>query len=92
MSSALPYAEDELATLIALLPPAPADWVAAAKELPQIERGLEQILALAEADVEFRQALLEDLEKALETAGYEAQPGLVRGVKARLMAEDDVAG
>jgi hypothetical protein len=79
--------ETELGDLLGLLPPAPSAWVEAAKQRPGIERGLEQILVLAEADAEFRQALIEDLEGALEQAGFTPDPSLVRGVKERLESE-----
>ncbi len=82
------YSETELGELLAMLKPAPAAWIEAAKELPRIERGLEQILALAESDVEFRQALTEDLAGAIEQAGFTAEPELVRGVRQRLGRED----
>ena len=70
--------------MIALLPPAPRGWVEAAKELPRIERGLEQILALAETDAEFRRTLLTDLEQAVQQAGLEPDPELVHKLQERL--------
>jgi hypothetical protein len=79
--------ETELGELLGLLKPAPQAWVEAAKELPRIERGLDQILALAETDAEFRAALVEDLESAIERAGFTPEPGLVRGVRERLGPE-----
>ena len=83
-----PHDETELGELLSLLKPAPAAWVEAAKELPRIEGGLQQILALAETDAAFRQALIEDLEGAIERAGFSADPELVRGVRQRLPLED----
>lgn len=76
--------EAELGELLGLLKPAPDAWVEAAQELPRIERGLDQILALAEADATFRRALGDDLEAALEEAGFAAEPGIVSGIRKRL--------
>jgi hypothetical protein len=87
MTSDRTYDEIEPGELLALLKPAPEAWVEAAKELPRIERGLEQILALAETDAEFRAALIEDLESAIEKAGFTPEPGIVRGVRERLDSE-----
>ncbi len=83
-----PYDETELGELLGILKPAPAAWVEAAKELPRIEPGLQQILALAETDAEFRQDLIKDLEGAIERAGFTAEPELVRGVRQRLPLEE----
>ncbi len=78
------YDEERLANLISLLPSAPPAWVTAAQELPRTRRGLDQILALAEADAEFRRALTEDLEAALRRAGIDSAPELVRDLRQRL--------
>jgi hypothetical protein len=63
--------EENLATLIGALPPAPEAWVKAAQELPFARAQLDDIVARAEADAEFRQALFADLERALRREGYE---------------------
>jgi hypothetical protein len=78
------YDEERLAELLQALPPAPAGWVAAAQELPLAKRGLDDLMARAEADAQFREALVADLEAALEREGYEADPPLVDAVKRRL--------
>ena len=65
------YDEERLGGLLGLLPPAPEGWVRAAQELPAARRSLDEIVARAEADLEFRKALIADLEAALEHAGYE---------------------
>jgi hypothetical protein len=78
------YDEERLAELLADLPPAPRGWVEAAQELPLVRGRLDEIAARAEADAEFRRALLADLEAALEAAGYEPEPRLVDGVRDRL--------
>jgi hypothetical protein len=76
--------EERLAELLAALPPAPQAWVEAAQELPLVRDRLDEIVGRAEADIEFRRALLADLEAALEAAGYEPEPRLVEAVRARL--------
>jgi hypothetical protein len=66
-----PYDESRLAALLRALPPAPEGWVRAAQELPRVRRELDDIVARAVADAEFRQALIADLEGALRAVGYE---------------------
>jgi len=83
------YDEPTLARLLRLLPPAPEAWVIAARELPRADRGLDQILALAEADAEFLRALIDDLENALRGAGFELRPELVRDLRERLQREGE---
>jgi hypothetical protein len=68
-----PYDEERLAELLRALPPAPEAWVKAAQELPRARRGLDDIVARAVADAEFRQALIADLEAALRADGYEPE-------------------
>jgi hypothetical protein len=65
------YNEERLAKLIRALPPAPQGWVKAAQELPFARAQLDDIVARAEADAEFRRALFADLEDALRREGYE---------------------
>jgi hypothetical protein len=81
------YDEEELADLLRLLPPAPEGWVAAARELPRTRRDIEQIVGRAEADADFRRALLADLEAALERAGWEPKPELIRDLRTRLIGK-----
>jgi hypothetical protein len=78
------YDEETLARLLRLLPPAPEASVAAAQELPLARAGLDDIVARAEADAEFRARLVADLEAALAKAGYEPNAALVEAVRARL--------
>jgi hypothetical protein len=68
-----PHDESRLAELLRMLPPAPEGWVKAAQELPRVRAELDDIVARAVADAEFRRALIEDLEDALKTEGYEAE-------------------
>jgi hypothetical protein len=62
------FDEEQLARLIHALPPAPEGWVRAAQELPVARAELDEIVARAEADAEFRRRLVTDLEAALEVA------------------------
>ena len=70
------YDEQRLAELIKALPPAPQAWVEAAQELPLARERLDDIVARAEADLAFRDALIADLEATLKLEGYE--PGRSR--------------
>lgn len=65
------YEEERIAELISALPPVPRGWVQAAQELPAARAQLDQIVARAEADAAFRQALVADLYATLEQEGYE---------------------
>ncbi|MGH3024449.1 MAG: hypothetical protein ACRDNI_12395 [Gaiellaceae bacterium] len=67
------YDEQRLAELIKALPPAPRAWVEAAQELPLARGTLDDIVAKAEADLAFRDALVADLEEALRLEGYEPE-------------------
>lgn len=64
------FTEERIATLLRLLRPAPEAWVRAAQELPAARRTMDEIVARAEADIAFRDALVADLERALASAGY----------------------
>ena len=63
---------------------APRGWVRAAQELPTARRGLDEIVARAEADVEFRRTLLADLEAALLAEGYEPERRVLDELRRRL--------
>jgi hypothetical protein len=76
--------EEALGRLLAALPPAPPEWVRAAAELPQTRRDAEQIVALVEADAEFRAAAIADLEGALRMRGYEPSERLLAELRHRL--------
>jgi hypothetical protein len=77
-------AEERLAELLRMLPPAPQGWVEAAQELPLARRGLDRIVARAEADARFRELLLADLEAALELEGVESDPKIQEALRRRL--------
>jgi hypothetical protein len=78
------YNEETLAVLLRTLPAAPEAWVKAAQEIPLARRGLDDIVARAQADRAFREALIADLESALEGAGYDHDPVLADAVRERL--------
>jgi hypothetical protein len=81
------FNEERLARLIRALPPAPAAWVRAAQELPLARAGLDEIVARAEADVDFKTRLVADLEAALEAEGYERDPVVVEALKVRFKSK-----
>jgi hypothetical protein len=76
--------EERVAGLIRALQPAPEGWVKAAQELPRARREMDEIVARAEADQEFRAAVIADLEGALRDAGYELDASLVPELRQRL--------
>jgi hypothetical protein len=77
------FNEDRLAELIGALPPAPEAWVRAAQELPVARTELDEIVARAEADAEFRRALIADLEATLAQEGYEPERPLLDALRRR---------
>jgi hypothetical protein len=80
----VPYDEERLAELLRLLPPAPAGWVEAAKELPSARRSLEDLVERARADAELRKEVIADLEAALEREGVEPIRPLVDELRRQL--------
>ena len=78
------YTEENLADLLRTLPAPPEAWVTAAQEIPLARRGLDDIVERARADQAFREALIADLELALQDAGYDADPALADAVRERL--------
>lgn len=80
------YDEERLADLLRELPPAPAAWVQAAKELPRARAGLDALVARAQEDAAYRAALVADLEAALRAAGVEPRPAVVEHLRRRLGA------
>jgi hypothetical protein len=67
------FDEERLAELLRMLPPAPEGWVEAAQELPRVRAEMDQIVARAVEDAEFRRTLIADLEEALRSEGYEPE-------------------
>lgn len=78
------YNEQTLAELLRTLPAPPEAWVRAAQEIPLARRGLDDIVERARADQAFREALIADLERALQDAGYDADTALAEAVRERL--------
>jgi hypothetical protein len=77
------YNEETLAEVLRTLPVPPQAWVRAAQEIPLARRGLDEIVERARADRAFRDALIADLESALEAEGYEPDPLLVEALRER---------
>lgn len=80
------YDEERIAGLLRRLPPAPAGWVSAARELPFAQRELDSLVERAERDAAYRAAVLADLEAALDAVGVEPRPAVVRHLRRRLQA------
>ncbi len=78
------YDEERLGELLRLLRPAPAGWVGAAQELPAARRSFDEIVARAEADAAFREALVADLDAALAREGYEPDGRFLPELEQRL--------
>ncbi len=76
--------EERLAELIRLLPPPPEAWSRAAQELPRARATLDELVQRAEADSEFRGALISDLEATLALTGIEPSRSLVVALRRRL--------
>jgi hypothetical protein len=78
------YDEEKIAKLLGALPPAPEAWVQAAQEIPPARSQLDDIVSRATADLEFRQALIADLEDALRQEGYEPEDLPLEELRRRL--------
>jgi hypothetical protein len=78
--------EERVAKLLRVLPPAPQAWVQAAQELPRARRELDEIVALAQTDQSFRDAVIADLETALQERGFDVEPDLLPVLRQRLSA------
>ena len=78
------YDEERLGELLRVLPPAPSAWVTAAQLLPPARRSLDEIVARAEADAAFRDALVADLESALAAEGWTPPAPLLDELRRRL--------
>jgi hypothetical protein len=76
--------EERITALLAMLTPAPAAWVAAAKQLPAARAQIDGIVARAEQDAEYRARLVSDLEQALAADGIEPTIALQRELIRRL--------
>ena len=78
------YTEEQIAERLRRLPPAPAGWVRAACELPRARELMDGIVARAEADAEYRRAVLADLEAALRLGGVEPAAPLLEELRRQL--------
>jgi hypothetical protein len=87
MTKSQGYDEERLGRLLAALPPPPEGWVLAAQELPAARRELDEIVARAEADLAFREALIVDLEAALAAEGYEPAPRVLDELRRRYLRD-----
>jgi hypothetical protein len=82
--SANAWNEERLGELLRLLVPAPEGWVDAAAELPRLRGLLDDLVARAESDAAFRDALVADLEATLAREGVEPTRAIVRALSLRL--------
>ena len=76
--------EERLGLLLRILRPAPVGWVRAAQELPSARHTFDDIVARAEADAAFRNAIVADLKQALAAEGYEPDRRLLDEIRVRL--------
>jgi hypothetical protein len=76
--------EERLGELLRLLRPAPAGWVDAAAQLPRLRSVLDDLVERAEADAEFRAALVADLEAAFSREGVAPTERALDELRARL--------
>ena len=76
--------DEQLASLIRALPPAPAGWVQSAQELPAARLAIDVLVERAHEAAEQRSAILADLEASLRDAGVEPRRQLVEELRARL--------
>lgn len=83
--------EERLGALLRVLRPAPKGWVESARELPGARRALDDLVERAESDLEFRAAVLADLEVALEQAGIEPDRRTISWLEERLGLPSDHA-
>jgi hypothetical protein len=87
MSDAGAYDEERLGRMIGFLEPAPEGWVRAAQEIPAFRRMLDGLVARAEADKAFGDALVADLEAAVAEAGFEPEPRALEALRRELRQE-----
>ena len=82
--SADAWNEERLGTLLRALRPAPTGWVDAATQLPRLRAVLDDLVERAEADAEFRAALVADLEAAFSREGIEPTDRAIEELRHRL--------
>jgi hypothetical protein len=76
--------EERLAELLSALPAPPRGWVESAQELPRLRAEADRLLARAEEDAAFRQALIADLEAVLRREGIEPSRPVIERLLASL--------
>ena len=81
------YDSERLAALIGALPAAPPAWIEAAQELPNARRELDDLVARAEADVDFRARVLADLEAAVAAEGIAPTPPILAALRERFASD-----
>jgi hypothetical protein len=84
MSQESPWNEERLAELLGSMKPVPVGWVEAAAQLPRLRAVLDDLVARAEADSEFRAALVADLEATLAREGVEPSPRVLDELRRRI--------
>jgi hypothetical protein len=82
--SANAWNEERLGELLRLLVPAPEGWVDAAAQLPRLRAVLDDLVARAESDAAFREALVADLEATLARVGVEPTERTLIELRTRL--------
>jgi hypothetical protein len=87
MTSGFDYDAERLAALIGALPAAPEAWIEAAQELPKARRGLDDLVARADADAELRARLVADLEAAVTAEGVEPSPSILAAIRERFASD-----
>ena len=81
------FDEERLGDLLSALPPAPAAWVQAAKEVPLVRQRLDEIVERARADDDYRARVVANPEKALEEADVVAHSENVEIIRKQLEDE-----
>lgn len=76
--------EEQIASLLRELRPAPDAWVEAATELPAFRRAVDDLVLLAEADAQVREAMRVDLEAVVRAQGVEPTSRLLAELRERL--------
>ncbi len=82
------FEQERLGELLRLLRPAPQGWERAAQELPFARSSLDDIVARAEEDAEFRRLVAADLEAALAREGVAPDPRLLQELERRIAQAD----
>jgi hypothetical protein len=78
------YDEEKLGEILGALPPAPEAWVRAAKDLPLMQQGLDEIVQRANADEEYRRRVIDNPLAVLEEAEVVAHVDAVEILRRRL--------